>query len=160
MTLLLCYSSNHGLGAPSTNVELPYECQVEPTFVGYAPYTANIPHLLEGLALTFRPSDYAFYLFCQTSCRHAKPWKDLDSGDSYCLFFPFSPEHLAHTVPTLKDERPDISISVHAKLREARDVSGSASALFLGGFSILDMDKVMIVSKLDKLCYHTYWETR
>ncbi|XP_048503398.1 nuclear pore complex protein GP210 isoform X3 [Beta vulgaris subsp. vulgaris] len=100
------FSSNHGLGAPSTNVELPYECQVEPTFVG-----------------------------------HAKPWKDLDSGDSYCLFFPFSPEHLAHTVPTLKDERPDISISVHAKLREARDVSGSASALFLGGFSILDMDK-------------------
>lgn len=75
-------------------------------------------------------------------CRYAKPWKDLSTGDSYCLFFPFSPEHLEHTVPKLEDTRQDISILIHAKLREANDVSGSASALFVGGFSILEMDKV------------------
>ncbi|XP_021760201.1 nuclear pore complex protein GP210-like isoform X1 [Chenopodium quinoa] len=98
--------SNNGLGGPSKNVDLPFECEVEPTFIG-----------------------------------HAKPWKDLDTGDTYCLFFPYSPEHLMHTAPKLKDKRRDISISIFAKLRDVADVSSSASALFLGGFSILDMDK-------------------
>ena len=48
------------------------------------------------------------------------------------------------TVPKMKDKKPSISLFIHAKLREANDVSGSVSALFLGGFSILNMDKVIV----------------
>ncbi|XP_057962885.1 nuclear pore complex protein GP210 isoform X2 [Malania oleifera] len=73
---------------------------------------------------------------------YAKPWRDLDSGNSYCLFFPYSPEHLVHSIPRSKDMRPDIYVSLNAVLREANHVSGSASALFIGGFSILEMDKL------------------
>lgn len=72
---------------------------------------------------------------------YAKPWMDLESGNSYCLFFPYSPEHLVHSVPRLKDMRPYVSISINVSLREASHVSGSASAIFIGGFSILEMDK-------------------
>ncbi|KAF9666359.1 hypothetical protein SADUNF_Sadunf16G0221300 [Salix dunnii] len=72
---------------------------------------------------------------------YAKPWVDLESGNSYCLFFPYSPEHLVHSVPRLKDMRPYVSISINVSLREASHVSGSASAIFVGGFSILEMDK-------------------
>lgn len=61
-----------------------------------------------------------------------------------------------HTVPKLKNKRQDISISIHAKLRDANDVSSSASALFLGGFSILDMDKVISFCMLDFLFYSGY----
>lgn len=39
------------------------------------------------------------------------------------------------------DRRKDVSITIQATLKEAKDVSGSASALFLTGFSILGMDK-------------------
>ncbi|KAJ6775802.1 NUCLEAR PORE MEMBRANE GLYCOPROTEIN 210 [Salix koriyanagi] len=72
---------------------------------------------------------------------YAKPWMDLESGNSYCLFFPYSPEHLVHSVPRLKDMRPYVSISINVSLGEASHVSGSASAIFVGGFSILEMDK-------------------
>ncbi|KAI6671315.1 hypothetical protein NL676_006200 [Syzygium grande] len=85
---------------------VPYDCVVDPPFVGYA-----------------------------------KAWTDLDTGNSYCLFFPYSPEHLVRSTPKSKDMRSDISISIKAILREARNASGSASALFIGGFSILGMDK-------------------
>lgn len=74
--------------------------------------------------------------------RYAKPWTD-DNGSTYCLFFPFSPEHLVVSMPKSKDMRPDISVSVNASMREANYVSGSASALFVGGFSVLEMGKVM-----------------
>ncbi|KAG8634965.1 hypothetical protein MANES_17G112100v8 [Manihot esculenta] len=76
----------------------------------------------------------------------AKPWVDLDTGNSYCLFFPYSPEHLIRlrSIPGLKDMRPYVSIAVNASLREATHVSGSASALFIGGFSILEMDKSLM----------------
>ena len=33
---------------------------------------------------------------------YAKPWMDLDTGNSFCLFFPYSPEHLVRTIPKLK----------------------------------------------------------
>ncbi|GAY46849.1 hypothetical protein CUMW_100160 [Citrus unshiu] len=74
---------------------------------------------------------------------YAKPWMDLDTGNLYCLFFPYSPEHLLRSVPKSKDTSPFISVSVNASLREAHRISGSASAsaLFVGGFSILEMDK-------------------
>lgn len=86
----------------------PYDCIVDPSFVGYA-----------------------------------KPWTD-DNGSTYCLFFPFSPEHLVVSMPKSKDMRPDISVSVNASMREANYVSGSASALFVGGFSVLEMGKNLL----------------
>ncbi|GAB2279011.1 hypothetical protein Dimus_013676 [Dionaea muscipula] len=79
---------------------------------------------------------------CKIVFGYTKPWTDLDTGDSYCLFFPYSPEHLANGVPKLKGMRQDISISIHAFLKDTDDVSGSTSALFIGGFSILEMGKV------------------
>ncbi|KAH1248383.1 Nuclear pore complex protein [Glycine max] len=71
---------------------------------------------------------------------YVKPWLDQDSGNSYCLFFPYSPEHLVHSVPKLEGMRPDVSLSISASL-EHEHVSGSASALFIGGFSIMEMSK-------------------
>lgn len=75
--------------------------------------------------------------------RYVKPWLDLDSGNSYCLFFPSSPEHLVHSVPKLEGMRPDVSLSIYACLKELKHASGSASALFIGGFSIMELGKVM-----------------
>ncbi|PKI75128.1 hypothetical protein CRG98_004463, partial [Punica granatum] len=72
---------------------------------------------------------------------YAKPWVDPNSGNSYCLFFPYSPEHLVHSLPKSKGMRSDISITINAILREANNASGSASALFIGGFSIIGMSK-------------------
>ncbi|XP_043725573.1 nuclear pore complex protein GP210 [Telopea speciosissima] len=75
---------------------------------------------------------------------YAKPWRDLDTGISYCLFLPYSPEHLAQSIPKLKAMRPDISITVNASLIDAENVMGSAPALFVGGFSILGMSKELM----------------
>ncbi|XP_022152143.1 nuclear pore complex protein GP210 isoform X1 [Momordica charantia] len=72
---------------------------------------------------------------------YAKPWLDLDYNNSYCLFFPYSPEHLARLAPKSKAMRPDITVSIYASSREARQISGSASALFIGGFSVMEMGK-------------------
>ncbi|GLU11334.1 hypothetical protein SLE2022_280890 [Rubroshorea leprosula] len=89
-----------------SNKGAPYDCRVEPSFVGYA-----------------------------------KPWMDLDTGHSYCLFFPYSPEHLALSIPKPKDMKPYVYVSINASMKEANHVSGSASALFIGGFSIVEMGK-------------------
>ncbi|MED6133436.1 hypothetical protein PIB30_028200 [Stylosanthes scabra] len=72
---------------------------------------------------------------------YVKPWLDLDSGNAYCLFFPYSPEHLVYSVPKLEGLRPDISLSIYASDRENNRISGSASALFIGGFSVKEMGK-------------------
>ncbi|XAR51910.1 hypothetical protein NMG60_11006706 [Bertholletia excelsa] len=72
---------------------------------------------------------------------YAKPWKDLDTGYSYCLFFPYSPEHLVRSVPKSKDTRQDLSVSMNVSLRGTNNISGSASALFVGGFSIIELDE-------------------
>ncbi|KAH9624818.1 hypothetical protein KSS87_018134 [Heliosperma pusillum] len=93
-------------GSRSKNVEVLYDCQVDPSFVGYT-----------------------------------IPLRDLNTGESYCHFFPHNPEHLANFAPKSGFKRQDISISIHAKLREAHEVSGSVTALFVGGFSVLDMNK-------------------
>ncbi|XP_074274983.1 nuclear pore complex protein GP210 isoform X2 [Silene latifolia] len=93
-------------GSRSKNVEVLYDCRVDPSFVGYT-----------------------------------IPLRDLNTGESYCHFFPHNPEHLANFAPKSSFKRQDISISIHAKLREAHEVSGSATALFVGGFSVLDMNK-------------------
>ncbi|XP_057481196.1 nuclear pore complex protein GP210-like [Actinidia eriantha] len=72
---------------------------------------------------------------------YAKPWKDFDIGISYCLFFPYSPEHLARSTPNAKEMKQDISVSISISLRGANQISGSATTLFVIGFSILEMDK-------------------
>lgn len=89
------------------------------------------------------PAKQLLYLSIFVDCRYTKPWKDLDTGVSYCLFFPYTPEHLALAIPKSKDMRQDISVSINVSLRGAKNISGSASALFVGGFSILEADKVI-----------------
>ncbi|CBI34863.3 unnamed protein product, partial [Vitis vinifera] len=81
---------------------------------------------------------------------YAKPWRDFGTGKSYCLFFPYSPEHLARSVPKSKDMRPYISLSISASVQETNHVSGSASALFVGGFSILEMGKLNLTAGSNK----------
>uniref|UniRef100_A0A1J3FQQ1 BIG2 domain-containing protein n=1 Tax=Noccaea caerulescens TaxID=107243 RepID=A0A1J3FQQ1_NOCCA len=78
------------------------------------------------------------------SIGYAKPWMDLDTGNTYCLFFPYSPDDLVHSMSRSKDTKPQVSFSVSASLKEARHVSGSASALLVGGFSVTRPDKLNI----------------
>uniref|UniRef100_A0A2P2KNT8 Uncharacterized protein MANES_17G112100 n=1 Tax=Rhizophora mucronata TaxID=61149 RepID=A0A2P2KNT8_RHIMU len=73
----------------------------------------------------------------------AKPWVDPDTGNSYCLLFPQSPEHLTSSIPGSKDIKQYVFVSVNASSREASHVSGSASAVFVGGFSILELNEVI-----------------
>lgn len=84
---------------------------------------------------------------------YANPWMDY-SGKSYCLFFPYSPKHLVHSIRNLKDTRQEISVTVSASVRGANNVSGSVSALFVGGFAILEMDhnslQLNLTPKADK----------
>lgn len=70
-----------------------------------------------------------------------KPWKDLDTGKSYCIFFPYFPEHLVRSAPKHQDMRKGILISVNASVQGENNILGSASALFVGGFSLLEMDE-------------------
>ncbi|XP_038715182.1 nuclear pore complex protein GP210 isoform X2 [Tripterygium wilfordii] len=72
---------------------------------------------------------------------HAKPWMDLETSYFYCLFFPYSPEDLARSAPKSRNKKPYVSVSINASLKEAKNVSGSASVLFIGGFSVLGMHK-------------------
>ncbi|XP_022740410.1 nuclear pore complex protein GP210 isoform X3 [Durio zibethinus] len=100
--------TNDKISTLGSSKEAPYDCRVDPPFVGYA-----------------------------------KPWMDLDTSNSFCLFFPYSPEHLVRTIPKLKDMKPYIYVSINASMKEHSHVSGSASAsaLFVGGFSIMQMGK-------------------
>ncbi|XP_010435974.1 PREDICTED: nuclear pore complex protein GP210-like [Camelina sativa] len=75
---------------------------------------------------------------------YAKPRMDLDTGNTYCLFFPYSPEHLVHSMTIAKDMKPHVSFSISASLKEAHHVSGSASALLIGGFSVTGPNKLNI----------------
>ncbi|KAL8555147.1 hypothetical protein ACS0TY_003084 [Phlomoides rotata] len=73
-----------------------------------------------------------------TNVWFAKPWKDPHSGKSYCFFFPYSPQNIARSSPKSGDTPKQVLVSVTASLS---DISGSASALFIGGFSIVELDK-------------------
>ncbi|XP_054801518.1 nuclear pore complex protein GP210 [Prosopis cineraria] len=83
---------------------------------------------------------------------YTKPWLDLDTGNSYCLFFPYTPEHLVRLVTRSEGMRPDISLSIYASLKGANHASGSASALFVGGFSIMEMSKSSMQLNLTPDC--------
>ncbi|KAL2529004.1 Nuclear pore complex protein [Forsythia ovata] len=72
---------------------------------------------------------------------YAQPWRDLDTDNLYCLFFPYPPERLAHSAPSSRDSSWGISVTINASLRGDSRVSGSASTLFIGGFTVLEMEK-------------------
>ncbi|TYI63709.1 hypothetical protein E1A91_D09G035200v1 [Gossypium mustelinum] len=116
----------------SSNVKLRTTVTVLPgsTLVVEAPkeMLTNVPFPSQGFSFSVKFS-------------YAKPWIDLDTGNSFCLFFPYSPEHLVRTIPKLKDMKPYIYVSINASMKEHSHVSGSASALFVGGFSIMQMGK-------------------
>ncbi|XP_023634902.1 nuclear pore complex protein GP210 isoform X2 [Capsella rubella] len=75
---------------------------------------------------------------------YAKPWTDIDSGSTFCLFFPYSPKYLVHSMSIAEYMKPYVSFSVIASLNEAHQVSGSASALLIGGFSVKGPSKLYI----------------
>lgn len=70
-----------------------------------------------------------------------KAWFDLFTGKFYCIFFPHSPEHLLRIAPDSADIRRGLAISIRASLIEDSSISDSASAIFLGGFSLLGADE-------------------
>ncbi|ONK57184.1 uncharacterized protein A4U43_C10F17460 [Asparagus officinalis] len=89
---------------------------------------------------------------------YAKPWRDHGTGNSYCLFFPYSPKHLLSSLSKSKAaiseqyDRNDgfLYVSVIASLREAPQVEGAAHALFVGGFSIEGAGKLNLTPSLNK----------
>lgn len=97
---------HHNHEAPQNGIQVPYDCNVDPPFLGYT-----------------------------------MPWKDPETGKLCCLFFPYPPEHLERSIPKSKDMKNETYVSVKASLRGSDQISGSASALFVGGFFFLDMDK-------------------
>ncbi|KAJ4827574.1 hypothetical protein Tsubulata_004795 [Turnera subulata] len=111
----------------------------------------NVPYPMKGYSFPVRFSDYynkVGAVGVPYDCKvdppivgYAKPGMDLDTNSFYCHFFPYSPEHLLHSASGLKEMKPFLTISVNASLREARHISDSASAMFVGGFSILEMHK-------------------
>ncbi|KZV46427.1 nuclear pore membrane glycoprotein 210-like [Dorcoceras hygrometricum] len=116
----------------------------------------NVPFPVKGYAFSVKFSDaYAdlheavennvLSLFeCAVDPPHigfSKPWKDLDTGSLYCLFFPYSPEHLARSTPNLGGTGHHTSVSVRASLKGNHRISGSASAVFIGGFEVFEMDQ-------------------
>ncbi|XP_068664790.1 nuclear pore complex protein GP210 isoform X3 [Aristolochia californica] len=130
----------------------------------------NVPFPLKGYNFSVRFSD-KFGAYGSTGefmydCRvdpsfvgYAKPWRDLDTGNKYCLFFPYSPEHLVHSIPKLKAGKTELTshfgegvldISVIATLREDQEVMGSAHALFIGGFSLLGKSKLNLKANSNK----------
>ncbi|KAL1564235.1 nuclear pore complex protein GP210-like protein [Salvia divinorum] len=70
----------------------------------------------------------------------ARPWKDPYTGSMHCLFFPHSPQHLAPSTSNTGGDSPhQVLISIRASLTDDHQISGSASALFVGGF-VLETD--------------------
>ncbi|CAI9087870.1 OLC1v1022055C1 [Oldenlandia corymbosa var. corymbosa] len=71
----------------------------------------------------------------------AKPWLDTIRGRPYCSFIPHSPEQLVQKAPDFADVNRGLTISLSASSLEENGVSGSASAIFIGGFSFLGKDE-------------------
>ncbi|KAL3629180.1 hypothetical protein CASFOL_026402 [Castilleja foliolosa] len=101
----------------------------------------NVPFPVKGYAFAVKFSDYQIIFECAVdppNIGFAKPSKDPETGNSRCLFFPYSPEHIARSSP---DTLHQVSVTIKASLGGDHNISGSASALFIGGFAILEMDK-------------------
>lgn len=145
LLILICRSPYDNIVEVLKRTEIPYDCAVDPSFIGYVStwfflvlVSVTIhPHMIWFSVLIYNSNEVVIL-----SIRYAKPWVDPDSSNSYCLFFPYSPEHLVHSLPKSKGMKSDISVSINTILKESNDAMGSASALFIGGFSILGMGKV------------------
>ncbi|XP_031481437.1 nuclear pore complex protein GP210 isoform X2 [Nymphaea colorata] len=108
----------------SEDIDLPYDCGVDPPFVGYV-----------------------------------TPWKDADAAKYYCLFFPYSPEHLSHALPIIGTnkfvvkrglgDRP-MFVSISVTLRGAYPMSGSVRLPFHSGFSVLGIHKLHLTRNANK----------
>lgn len=48
---------------------------------------------------------------------YVKPWKDFDTGNSYCLFFPYPPEHSIFSSPESRSMGQEMSVSISASLK-------------------------------------------
>lgn len=123
------------LRSSRASFEATYDCRVIPSYIGY--------NFLYFVYATFQIFTLCNMYFC--THRYAKPWTDDVSGVSYCLFFPYSPEHLVSFVSKLKSTgvgltngagEGHIYLSIIASLKEAQHIMGSACSLFVGGFSI------------------------
>ncbi|CAI9763181.1 unnamed protein product [Fraxinus pennsylvanica] len=71
----------------------------------------------------------------------ARSWRDIDTGNLYCLFFPYPPERLVNSTPSSIDTNRGVYVTINASLRGDSRVTGSASTLFIGGFTVLEMEK-------------------
>ncbi|CAN6449269.1 unnamed protein product [Victoria cruziana] len=109
---------------PSEVMDLPYDCGVDPPFIGYV-----------------------------------TPWKDADAAKYYCLFFPYSPEHLSHALPILGAAKFEVKndlvnralfVSISVTLRGAYPMSGSVRLPFHSGFSILGIHKLHLTPNANK----------
>ncbi|XP_057770260.1 nuclear pore complex protein GP210 [Salvia miltiorrhiza] len=105
----------------------------------------NVPFPVNGYAFSVKFSDEVsekkmlLSFDCAVSppkIGFAKPWKDPDTGNTLCLFFPHSPQHLVRSVSNTGDSPHQVLVSVRASLTEDNQISGSASALFVGGFTL------------------------
>ncbi|XP_051140615.1 nuclear pore complex protein GP210 [Andrographis paniculata] len=116
----------------------------------------NVPFPAKGYAFSIKfdgphrhsheatENDAQFLFECSVdppSIGFAKPLRDLTSGSNYCLFFAHSPEHLARAFASSGNDLQHASVYVKASLHGDSRISGSASALFIGGFTILEMDR-------------------
>jgi nuclear pore complex protein Nup210 len=145
-----CQKSDYVLvsvGLYSQNPVLDIISQTTVSVVAPSQSLTNIPYPAEGynFSVKFSSEGRSLILYdCVVDpafVGYAKPWTDVKTGKSCCLFYPYTPEHLMRSVPNLKDTRKGMSVSISASARGADHVSGSASALFIGGFSILEMGK-------------------
>ncbi|KAK3033069.1 hypothetical protein RJ639_035695 [Escallonia herrerae] len=68
---------------------------------------------------------------------YARAWRDLETGNSYCLFFPYPAEHFS---PLPQDTRRVMPVSISTFLKGANHISASVTAPLVGGFNILEMD--------------------
>ncbi|CAA0820165.1 Nuclear pore complex protein GP210 [Striga hermonthica] len=106
------------------------------------PVLTNVPFPVNGYAFTVKSNDARKNSFdCVVyppSIGFAKLWVDPELGNLYCLFYPYSPEHLARSSAENLNRVP---VTIRASIRGDDRFSGSASALFVGGFNILEMGK-------------------
>ncbi|KAF3793671.1 Nuclear pore complex protein [Nymphaea thermarum] len=91
--------------------------------------------------------------------RYVTPWKDADTAKYYCLFFPYSPEHLSHTLPIIGTTKFEVKkglgdrpmfVSISVTLRGAYPMSGSVRLPFHSGFSVLGIHKLHLTPNANK----------
>uniref|UniRef100_A0A0E0B6Q7 BIG2 domain-containing protein n=1 Tax=Oryza glumipatula TaxID=40148 RepID=A0A0E0B6Q7_9ORYZ len=138
-------STGHSADSSINHINVPFDCKVEPSFVGY------VSHHRLVIQLAF-PLDYyrdALKSHSPFSLRFVEPWSDDAAKKSYCLFHPYSPAQLLPV--KLNPKEGFLHIVVHANLKEDPKVTGSAHALFVKGFYIKEPRKL----NLTPSCNHS-----